>query len=180
MKLTEEQCQMIEDNIKLAYKFAHKFKARYPSVELETLKDLCVDGLIDAVQKVDEERGKLSTCVHWYCRGKIAHYFKALNTGKRKADEVSIESIVPDSDKTYLEIFYGYNDEYSFMDKDEIDFYTSLLTDEEKDVIDRYYYQEQSQKTIGKAINKYQPRVSALIRTAVQKMNIKYKAIEGC
>ena len=54
--LTPEQKQMVEDNIRLAYKTAHKTATRSP-LEYDDILSVCFLGLIKAVQKFDPSKG---------------------------------------------------------------------------------------------------------------------------
>lgn len=56
MKLTAEQCQMVEDNLGLAYSTACKISLKSP-LEYDDVLSICFLGLIKTVQKFDPSKG---------------------------------------------------------------------------------------------------------------------------
>lgn len=61
MRLTPEQQQLAEDNIKLAYFAANKFSKTFTWIELEEIQSACLLGLTKSAQTYNPERSKFST-----------------------------------------------------------------------------------------------------------------------
>ena len=96
MRLNDEQRQMAEQNIGLAYKMAHKYANRYVFLEFEDILSICMESLMMATVKHDAERGKFSTfaCVCMKSKLMRANDRKA----KRKIEGCSLDDELHTSD----------------------------------------------------------------------------------
>ena len=71
-KLTPEQLEMANDNIKLLYSFVNRNKTKYPRLEYEDIMGVCAEGYCRAIQRYDPTKGTLGTFAYQYMRGYLS------------------------------------------------------------------------------------------------------------
>ena len=73
-KLTPEQLEMANDNIKLLYSFVKRNRTKYPKLEYGDIMGVCAEGYCRAIQRYDPTKGTLGTFVYQYMRGYLSMY----------------------------------------------------------------------------------------------------------
>ena len=165
--LTKEQQKMIEDNIGLVYQFCQT-KNIVSSFEFDDAIQIASIGLIKAVLSYDKDKGCLSTyaylCMH-------TEFLIALRNNKhRKLGYVqSLNEPVnmpKENSKIYLEDLIS--DRLDLCDfilaKLNLEFAYSKLSKRDKEIIDRFVLEGQSQQDIAKELKLAQPTISRIIR----------------
>jgi hypothetical protein len=71
-KLTPEQLEMANDNIKLLYSFVKRNRTKYPRLEYGDIMGICAEGYCRAIQRYDPTKGTLGTFVYHYMRGYLS------------------------------------------------------------------------------------------------------------
>lgn len=71
-KLTPEQLEMANDNIKLLYSFVRRNRTKYPRLEYGDIMGICAEGYCRAIQRYDPNKGTLGTFVYHYMRGYLS------------------------------------------------------------------------------------------------------------
>lgn len=71
-KLTPEQLEMANDNIKLLYSFVKRNRTKYPRLEYGDIMGVCAEGYCRAIQRYDPTKGTLGTFVYHYMRGYLS------------------------------------------------------------------------------------------------------------
>ena len=92
MQLNIEQKQMVEDNIRLAYKTAHKMATRSP-LEYDDILSICFLGLIKAAQRFDPSKGFASSTYAINTMRWMVH--KEANPGKPQIKASYLEDLIP-------------------------------------------------------------------------------------
>jgi len=73
-KLTPEQLEMANDNIKLLYSFVKRNRTKYPKLEYGDIMGVCAEGYCRAIQRYDPTKGTLGTFAYQYMRGYLSMY----------------------------------------------------------------------------------------------------------
>lgn len=101
-KLTPEQLEMANDNIKLLYSFVKRNRTKYPRLEYGDIMGICAEGYCRAIQRYDPTKGTLGTFVYHYMRGYLSmHLTRHVDPNKN----LYLEDLR--ADKGGWEIFFG-------------------------------------------------------------------------
>lgn len=73
-KLTPEQLEMANDNIKLLYSFVKRNRTKYPRLEYGDIMGVCAEGYCRAIQRYDPTKGTLGAFAYQYMRGYLSMY----------------------------------------------------------------------------------------------------------
>ena len=73
-KLTPEQLEIANDNIKLLYSFVNRNRTEYPGLEYGDIMGICAEGYCRAIQRYDPTKGTLGTFAYQYMRGYLLMY----------------------------------------------------------------------------------------------------------
>ena len=178
MTLTAEQSQLVEDNIKLAYKCMSKLKNKYTFIEEEAIYDSCIEGIVNSARLWDKDKAEFSTLVYTAAERNVLKHIKYMNSPKRKGFVQSLDDTLDDERETVLERFFGQEDEYRILNRDFIERCFSVLSKKEQDIVYRYYFLNEAQGDIGKDYNYSKNLVSWYVRGAIKKMR-KFQNEEG-
>lgn len=176
VKLTTEQCKLIEENYKLIYSFVHKHGKSYNLVnyDFDDLVSIASLGLIKAAQTFKQDRDiKFSTYAYYVMDIEFKIEFRALRSNKRNKDrELLYLNAINTGDKTQNNISFIDNIE----DKDNtyydyIDLIQSLeyeLDERQKIVLD-LTIKGYKQKEIKQILKVSQPQISRIWNEIKQK-----------
>lgn len=168
MKLTEEQCLIVEENHNLIYSYIHK---NY--LDLEEWYGLLAIELCKAVKVWDKEKGTLSTIFYYMCDNRVKHEYRRTQAKKRQHEGMlSLDYTYIDNSgnqKTLEELAqFGVEPEYEGeMYNGEL--LEEMLQDEHGEII-RLSYLGYNQAEIGEMIDLSQSQVSRILK----KMRNKY------
>ncbi|MEH6941502.1 sigma-70 family RNA polymerase sigma factor [Bacillus sp. JJ722] len=173
-KLTSEQRQLVENNMKLAYKYILSFEKQFPYIPKEDIYDICIFALMYTAKNLDPSKGKFSTLFVVNAKSGVFKRIRYYKRGKRNGHVVSLDFEVKfgegDSKSQTLEDFIGIEDKYDFEIKDMIRESLITLDAREKDVLNRLINLGQTQSEIGKLYNLSQVQVSRVYRGALNKL----------
>ena len=93
MQLTDEQRQMVEDNLPLAYFAVEKYYPKFDWLDPEEVLSACFLGLIYAARKYNPSRGKFST---YAMKSMFRNIRRELIPEKKQVDAMSLEDILTD------------------------------------------------------------------------------------
>lgn len=170
MTLTAEQSQLVEDNIKLAYKCFNKFKDKYSFLEEEAIYDCCIEGIVNSARLWDKDKGSFSTLVFIAAERNVLKHIKYLNNPKRKGFVQSLDDTLGDERESVLERFFGQEDEYRILDRDFIERCFSVLSKKEQGMVYRYFFLNETQKEVGDHYNCDKRLVNWYVQRAIVKM----------
>ena len=173
MKLTDEQQKLVLNNQKLVY---HIIKQMHLYHKLEDYLDVGLIGLCKAAQTFNLENGsKFSTYACICIRNNI---LMEIRNEKRQCDAyaISFSSIIgssKDKDLTLEDTLSDYELENDILNKEElISLIMSIekLNEEDKTIIDLYFYQNKTQKQIAQILKMSQANVSRRIQRALNNL----------
>ena len=173
MKMNEEQQKLVLDNQKLVY---HVIKQMYLYHKLEDYFDVGIIGLCKAAKTFKpENNSKFSTYACICIRNNI---LMEIRNEKRQCDAyaISFSSIISsnkDKDLTLEDTLSDYELENDILNKEElISLIMSIekLNEEDKTIIDLYFYQNKTQKQISQILNMSQPNASRRIQRALNNL----------
>ena len=153
--LTDEQRQLVADNIKLPRFVISKYYSLHSNDE--DIHSIACEGLMLAAQKWDEARGTFSTYATYIIRGVIYNYFQGLtrlcrnergnralyNTVRRRSQGEEFEADVFD------EIASDENLEVASLDKITAAEAISILPPDQQEIIRMMYYEDIQQKDVA-------------------------------
>lgn len=173
MKLTDEQQKLVLDNQKLVY---HVIKRLNLYNKLEDYFDIGLIGLCKAAQTFKPENGsRFSTYACVCIRNDILMEIRNEN---RQCDAyaISFSSIISsskDNDLSLEDILSDYELENDILNREElISLITSIekLNEEDKTIINLYFYQNKTQKQIAQILNMSQAQASRRIQRALNNL----------
>ena len=173
MKLTDEQQKLVLDNQKLVY---HVIKRLNLYNKLEDYFDIGLIGLCKAAQTFKPENGsRFSTYACVCIRNDILMEIRNEN---RQCDAyaISFSSIISsskDNDLSLEDILSDYELENDILNREElISLITSIekLNEEDKTIINLYFYQNKTQKQIAQILNMSQANASRRIQRALNNL----------
>ena len=173
MKLTDEQQKLVLDNQKLVY---HVIKRLNLYNKLEDYFDIGLIGLCKAAQTFKPENGsRFSTYACVCIRNDILMEIRNEN---RQCDAyaISFSSIISsskDNDLSLEDILSDYDLENDILNREElISLITSIekLNEEDKTIINLYFYQNKTQKQIAQILNMSQAQASRRIQRALNNL----------
>lgn len=173
MKLTDEQQKLVLDNQKLVY---HVIKRLDLYNKLEDYFDIGLIGLCKAAQTFKPENGsRFSTYACVCIRNDILMEIRNEN---RQCDAyaISFSSIISsskDNDLSLEDILSDYELENDILNREElISLITSIekLNEEDKTIINLYFYQNKTQKQIAQILNMSQAQASRRIQRALNNL----------
>ena len=173
MKLTDEQQKLVLDNQKLVY---HVIKRLDLYNKLEDYFDIGLIGLCKAAQTFKPENGsRFSTYACVCIRNDILMEIRNEN---RQCDAyaISFSSIISsskDNDLLLEDILSDYELENDILNREElISLIMSIekLNEEDKMIIDLYFYQNKTQKQIAQILNMSQAQASRRIQRALNNL----------
>ena len=173
MKLTDEQQKLVLDNQKLVY---HVIKRLNLYNKLEDYFDIGLIGLCKAAQTFKPENGsRFSTYAYVCIRNDILMEIRNEN---RQCDAyaISFSSIISsskDNDLSLEDILSDYELENDILNREElISLITSIekLNEEDKTIINLYFYQNKTQKQIAQILNMSQAQASRRIQRALNNL----------
>lgn len=170
MKLTEEQQKFAEENLPLAYYFANLHKRQNPWMDYEEVVDRCINALIATSRSYNETKATFATLMGVACRNQMIKYIRDSHNPKRKAKILSLDFVVNPEKQTPFDVFLGEEDRYTFETTDHLKSASNVLTAQEKEVLYRTYYLEETQRDIGLAMGYAQPHIGRLLKRALSKM----------
>jgi RNA polymerase sigma factor (sigma-70 family) len=153
--LTDEQRQLVADNIKLPRFVISKYYSLHSNDE--DIHSIACEGLMLAAQKWDEDRGAFSTYATYIIRGVINKYFRGLtrlcrnenenralhNTVRRMSRGEEFEADVFD------EIASDENLEAASVDKITVAEAISILPPDQQEIIRMMYFEDMQQKDVA-------------------------------
>lgn len=163
--LTKEQQKIVEDNINLAYNFAHKYGVLKYNYNFEEAVSISFLGLVKAVLAWDENKGKLSTLAYTVMHNEFkillrkdkynTYSFISLQAPvSNEKEDISIEDIIPEKENILSLVETNSMVEYAY----------NKLSENGKKVVTYYLnHPEISQTKLAKILNISQPQVSRIL-----------------
>lgn len=163
-KLTSKQQKIVQDNIRLAYSFAAKWRSRHPEHEEEILS-ACFYGLSKAVVLHDPTRSKLSTYAWWAMQHEV--YSVLRNSCFRSGNEKLQDPEYIDETNSCVE---AEDDLGRVVAKLEVSRRLPLLPRRHRRIIHKRFWQGQTLDEIGRKEGCSKERVRQLILQAMEIM----------
>lgn len=160
--------QLAEDNIKLAYYFAHRYKGK--GVDDDDLFSMACVGLVKAANAFDETRGLAFSTLAVICiKREMMLFFR---NGKNKIRPVSFEEPVKEGITLADTIEDGDRFDETFTEIDSLQHAISCLTEIQAQVIRLWYLSipEKSQCEVAEIIGSSQANVSRVEKRALSKL----------
>lgn len=190
--LTVEQTKLIEENISLAYYFAHQWRAKFSHIygDLDDLESLCFLALTKAARGYDPNKKiKFATFVGVCVRNEIFMVMRGMR--KHKGKLTSLHGIFDLNNKKAMEEDTKDSSEWllaasvddgvdEFMDRELIEYMIDhLLTERERFVVYHRYFEGWMQKDCAKHFGLNQSYISRIERSALEKMRkyMKFKVV---
>lgn len=155
---------LYEKNEKLLWRIAHEYNVDIDETYL---------GFMKAIQKFDETKGNFTTLVYTCCRNEIL-----MARRKRQVDTISLEEKTTDN----LTIGDIIEDTHDLMqdieNKQLIENFMGVLTEEEKEIIQHYYFDDFTLEKIGVIMGLSFRQVQAKHKKALAKMEKAYNESE--
>lgn len=172
MKMNEREEQLVIDNQKLVY---HVIKKMHLYSQLEEYLDIGMIGLCKAAKTFNPNNGsKFSTYACICIRNSILMEIRAQ---KRQCDyyAISFSTIIntKSNNLTLEDTLSDYELENDILNREEIiSLMTSInkLNEEDKQIIDLYFYKNKTQQEIMKVLNMSQANVSRKIQKIIRKL----------
>lgn len=163
--LTDEQRKLVEDNIKLAYKFVHRKGFTY-GYEFEDAVQIALLGLIHAVMTFKENKSKFSTYAFLAMQSQFNMEYR--KTKKQKESgiiNISLSEPITENEELSVEdTVVEYQDSIENVETViAIKNAYEKLNDKEKQVISMIFYakeKEANQKNVAKKLGVSQPFIS--------------------
>ena len=150
---------LYEKNEKLLWRIAHEYNCDIDETYL---------GFMKAIQKFDETKGNFTTLVYTCCRNEIL-----MARRKRQVDTISLEEKTTDN----LTIGDTIEDTHDFTKDFECKTFTEdlqeCLTEEEREIIQHYYFDDFTLNRIGEIMGLSFRQVQAKHKKALAKMREK-------
>lgn len=175
-RLNDEQQALIEDNIRLAYYMARKWSANLPprKIDEEEVQSLCTLALCKAAAAFKKEKGvKFAT---FAARCMDNEVLMCLRKMKNNWMIISLEhAINEDQDGNCLtleDILSTPNDLMEeWMIKETLPLLLDALNERERSIMDRIYFQEEPQRTVGADLGLSQSYISRIRKNALKNMH---------
>lgn len=172
---------LINDNIKLAYKIAWEFnKSLNGLIETEDLKSLCLEGLVKAAKTFDTHKDiKFSTYAYPVIKNNVLMHLRNENKSiKNNVKIISLDStLTEDGSTTLADIIPDSNNvEDIFESKETYGKLKKYINELPKDVqiIILLYGQGFTQVKISELLNKSQPYISRKLKQGINMLRYKY------
>ena len=153
--LTEEQRQLVADNIKLPRFVISKYYSLHSNDE--DIHSIACEGLMLAAQKWDEDRGTFSTYASYVIRSMIWQYFQGLlrmcrNDNEHRASHNTLRRISRGEEfeaDVFDEIASDENLEVTSVDKITVAEAISILPPDQQEIIRMMYFEDMQQKDVA-------------------------------
>ena len=166
--------QIFNENIKLAYKIANKYKNNY-NAEFEDIKQCALLGLWKTVKTFDKTKGfAFSTLAYRIITNEINMYLRK-ESKYIKLDLLSLDYALDDKESNLYDYLCDNNDNYiidNFLCELIIQEYNKLKPLHQK--IIQFMFEDKTQKEISKKLNCSQPQISRVQTKFIKNIKEKY------